>query len=245
MTAIPDLRVHIAPVGYEVDRIVMPAIRLRADKVILLVHDKPNEDKAARFYEKISAQLEEKNIQVIQEHHDRLDLFAIIKTVKNLIKREEKSRISVNLASGSKIQAVGCMMACMMFNDAKNVRPFYAEAKEYLGLSGKPVSRGIKEIKQIPSYEIQKPSLRHVRALDLIVTHGGRISKKQMAALAIEQELITVNAENASQATFASLDKNIISPLESQWGFITVEKVGRTRWIQLTDEGQNAAKFLI
>jgi hypothetical protein len=41
------------------------------------------------------------------------------------------------------------------------------------------------------------------------------------------------------------LDKNIISSLENIWGFINVEKVGRTRWINLTQEGKDAASFLI
>jgi len=68
-----------------------------------------------------------------------------------------------------------------------------------------------------------------------------------MAQIAEEKQIITVNAENEnhSQARFASLDKNIIEPLEKQWGFIEVEKVGRNRWISITEEGKNAAEFLI
>ena len=68
-----------------------------------------------------------------------------------------------------------------------------------------------------------------------------------MAKLAVDNHLIIVNAkkENYSQATFASLDKNIIQPLQDQWKFIEVEKIGRNRWIKITDEGKNAAEFLI
>ena len=135
MPKIPNLRVHIAPVGYEIDRIVLPAKRLRADKVILLVHENPGEDKAGKFYEKISDQLEKLNIEVSKEPHNRVDLFQIIKTVKNLIEKESGNIVSVNLASGSKVQAIGCMMASMMFNDNNNVNPFYVEAKEYLATS--------------------------------------------------------------------------------------------------------------
>jgi hypothetical protein len=51
--------------------------------------------------------------------------------------------------------------------------------------------------------------------------------------------------EIQSQARFASLDKNIIQPLEEQWKFIEVEKIGRNRWIKLTQDGINAAEFLI
>ena len=244
-TKIPNLRVHIVPVGYEIDRVVLPAQQLRADKVILLIHNNPGQDKAVNFYDKIKTMLKKSNIQVTLADHNRLDLFEIIKTVKTLIHQEEGNIISVNLASGSKIQAIGCMMACMMFNDNKNVDSFYVEAKEYLGFSGKPISTGIKEIDQIPIYEIQKPEQRHITALKIIVDNNGKISKKEMAKMAVDQQLIVVNAENQSQATYASLDKNIISPLENQWRFITVEKIGRTRWIKITKEGENASKFLI
>ena len=37
----------------------------------------------------------------------------------------------------------------MMFNDDGNVHPFYVEAKDYVGFSGKPISTGIKEIQNI------------------------------------------------------------------------------------------------
>ena len=245
MPEIPNLRVHIAPTGYEIDRIVLPAKKLRADKVILLVHDNPSQDKAVPFYEKISSQLKKQNIEVIKEYHNRTDLFQIIRTVKELIKNEEGNIISINLASGSKIQAIGCMMASMMFNDNKNVNPFYVEAKEYLGFSGKPISKGIEKIEQIPIYEIQKPEQRHIDALKIIKDNGGKISKKDMAKIAKEREIIVVNAENESQATFASLDQNIISPLEKQWGFVKVEKIGRTRWINITEDGIHASEFLI
>ena len=245
MPEIPHLRVHIAPVGYEIDRIVMPAKRMRADKVILLVHENPSEDKARKFYLQITEKLEKLNIDVATEHHDRAALFQIIKAVRRLIERESGNMIYVNLASGSKIQAIGCMMASMMFNDDSNVHPFYVEAKEYPGFSGKPISKGIKDVAYIPAYDIQRPDDRHIQALKIIVDAGGRISKKEMATKALAQKLIVVNAENRSQATFASLDKNIISQLENRWKFVRVSKVGRTRWIEITDDGRNAAEFLI
>ena len=245
MPKIPNLRVHIAPVGYEIDRIVLPSKKMKADKVILLVHENPSQDKAVKFYDAITTMLKKQNIEVTKEHHNRLDLFQIIKTVKNLINQEKGNFISVNLASGSKIQAIGCMMACMMFNDDKNVNPFYVEAAEYLGFSGKQLSKGIKDIDYLPSYEIQKPDQKHIDGLKIVVDASGKISKKEMAKIALEKKLIVVNAENQSQATFASLDKNIISPLENQWGFVSVEKIGRTRWIKVTEEGKNASEFLI
>ena len=67
-----------------------------------------------------------------------------------------------------------------------------------------------------------------------------------MAEITEEKNIITVNAheENHSMARFASLDKNIIQPLEEQWKFINIEKIGRNRWITLTQEGKNVIEFL-
>ena len=52
MTRIAKLRVHIAPVGYEIDRIVLPAKQERADKVWLLAHENKSDDKAGPFITK-------------------------------------------------------------------------------------------------------------------------------------------------------------------------------------------------
>ena len=55
------LRVHIAPVGFELDRIVIPAKKMRADKVWLISHTVRSADKARPFLEKIKKTLEKNN----------------------------------------------------------------------------------------------------------------------------------------------------------------------------------------
>ena len=95
MAKISKLRVHIAPVGYEIDRIVLPAKQERADKVWLLVHDNKSDDKAVPFVSKITKKLEKLRIKVIQESHDRRDLFKIIRAVKSIIEKEKGNEIYV------------------------------------------------------------------------------------------------------------------------------------------------------
>ena len=247
MAKIAKLRVHIAPIGYEIDRVVLPAKQERADKVWLLVHENKSDDKAVPFVSKITKQLEKLRIEVVQESHDRQDLFKIIRAVKSIIEQEKGNEIYVNLASGSKIQAIGTMMACMMFNDDSNIHPFYVEAANYPGFDAKlPLSTGIKDIVDVPPYSIKIPDQKLISALQIITKHNGELTKKEMAMLAEEEQLIIINAKekNHSMARFASLDKNIIQPLE-EWKFIETEKVGRNRWIKITEEGTNAAEFLI
>ena len=126
MKDIINLRIHIAPVGFEVDRIVIPAVEMKADKVWLIVHDNVAEDKAAKYREKVEKELEQKEIKTEIVYANRLRLFPIIKVVSEIILKNRKNEIFVNVASGSKIHAIGCMMACMMFDDREKIHPFYA-----------------------------------------------------------------------------------------------------------------------
>jgi len=179
---------------------------------------------------------------------DRLSIFKAIKAVKEIISQEENNYIYVNVASGSKIQAIACMMACMILKECKNIQPFYAEPEKYAAFEGKQQSFGIKETFPLPIYEIQTPKQKLLDALKIVHEHKNqKLTKKEMAIIAEEKGLIIINAEksNHSQARFASLDKNIIEPLEKEWGFIEIEKIGRNRWIKITEEGKNAAEFLI
>jgi len=238
MSTIANLRVHIAPVGFEIDRIVIPAKNLKADRVWLLIHENPSVDKAGPFITKIKKQLKKENIKVETHSHNRLDLFNIIKSIKEIIRKEKGNSVYVNLASGSKIQAVASMMACMMFNKENKIKPFYAEAERYPGFEGKQMSYGIKNLMEIPTYKIHTPKAELIKALQIIKEQKGRIRKKEMAELAEKNNLIVVNAreENYTQARFASLDKNIIQPLQEEWKFIEVEKIGRNRWIKITEK---------
>ena len=99
----------------------------------------------------------------------------------------------------------------------------------------------------LPTYEIQTPKSEIIAALKIIKEKDGRITKKEMAQLADDSKIISVGAreENYEQARFASLDKNIIQPLVDQWKFAEVEKIGRNRWIKITEAGSQAAEFLI
>ena len=248
MKDIVNLRIHIAPVGFEIDRIIIPAVRMKADKVWLVAHDAIAEDKASKYRQKIEKELEEKGIKTEIAYANRLLLFPIIKAVTGIIFKERKNDIYVNVATGSKIHAIGCMMACMLFDDREKIHPFYAQAEKYPEYDGKTQQTyGVAEIHSLPTYRIGTPKKELLEAMRIIKKANGRIQKKKMAEEAEKSKIITVNAkkQNFTQARFASLDKNIVQPLVDTWGFVEVEKIGRNRWLKLTDDGKHAAEFLI
>ena len=248
MKGIMTLRVHIAPVGFEIDRIVIPAVEMKADKVWLVAHDNVSEDKASKYRDKIEKLLAKKGIKTEIAHANRLRLFPIIKAVTEIIFKERKNDIYVNVATGSKIHAIGCMMACMLFDDREKIHPFYAQAEQYPEYEGSlQQTYGVAEIHSLPTYRIGTPKQELLEAMKIIKDAGGRIQKKKMAEEAETSKIITVNAreQNFTQARFASLDKNIVQPLVETWGFVEVEKIGRNRWLKMTEDGDHAAEFLI
>ncbi len=248
MTNLATFRVHIAPLGFEVDRITIPLKQTKADKLWLLAHDNRSSDLSAPYLEKIKKECKKLGVEVKIAYADRLSLFKAIKSIKDIIEQEKGNYIYVNVASGSKIQAIACMMACMVLKNCDNLQPFYAEPEKYAAFEGKQQSFGIKDTIPLPIYEIQTPKPKLLAALKVIFEQKNqKITKKEMAKIADKQGIITVNAEesNYSQARFASLDKNIIAPLEKDWKFIEIEKIGRNRWIKITQEGRDAAEFLI
>ena len=248
MSKLATFRVHIAPLGFEVDRIVLPLKETKADKLWLLVHEKTSEDKSGPYLESIKKKCKKLGVKLEIDYADRLSIFKVIKAVKEIISKEENNYIYVNVASGSKIQAIACMMACMILKECKNIQPFYAEPETYAAFEGKQQSFGIKDTIPLPTYKVQTPKQKLLDALKIIRdAKNQKITKKEMAEIAEETGLITINAEksNHSQARFASLDKNIIEPLENEWRFIEIEKIGRNRWIKITQEGIDASEFLI
>ena len=247
MESMLNLRVHIAPVGFEIDRVVVPAAELKADLVYLVVDRNIATDKSTKFQTEIIKKLKRKKIKTKIVYANRLELFDIIRVIKEVILDHRDDEFFVNVASGSKIHAIACMMACMVFDDRKNIHPFYPQAKEYPAYKdNEQQTYGVGKIHPLPTYQLLTPKKDLIEILKIIKENGGRIQKKKLAEIAEERKILNINAreENHSQARFASLDKKLIQPLKNTWNFIEEEKIGKNRWISFTDDGKNASEFL-
>jgi hypothetical protein len=253
---IDTLRVHIAPVGFEVDRIVLPALRKKADRVWLIT-DKPShqEDKGSPYAESISKKLNAANIDYQQIHADRIDLFDILRVLRTIIMHEKENYILVNVSVGSKIQAIASMMACMMFKDMATIEPYYVVPEKYntilLEEKRNQETEGMKDIITLPEYKIEIPNEKLIECMHIISQHkADKITKKELKDLALNKNLIQVGKkdtldkeERRDQAAYMALNKNLIEPL-MDWKFISVEKIGSRHIVSLTDEGINALRFL-
>lgn len=54
-------RIHISPVGFEIDRVVLPLIQMEADKVWLIAERDPDLDKGKPYFDKVIEDIRVKN----------------------------------------------------------------------------------------------------------------------------------------------------------------------------------------
>ena len=94
MTNLATFRVHIAPLGFEIDRIVIPLKQTKADKLWILAHDNRSEDLSGPYLEKIKKECKKLGVEVKVAYSDRLSLFKTIKSSLLSIISTISSRVS-------------------------------------------------------------------------------------------------------------------------------------------------------
>src|SRR6266487_374849 len=261
MNSLQTLRVHVAPVGFEVDRIVLPAVEMKADRVWLITHNNPSIDEGHQFVNSIRDKLNQERIECLQMEADRVELFDILRALRIIILKEKGNSILVNVSVGSKIQAIASMMACMMFKDIAMIKPYYVVPERYnsslIREEEKQETEGVKDIIGLPEYKIEIPTDKLIRCLDIINKKtDGKITKRELKDLAIQNNLIYVEdddkktigskkrvREYSDQAAYMTMNKTLIEPL-LDWRFITQSKIGSHHVVSLTDDGKHALKFL-
>ncbi len=79
MTNLATFRVHIAPLGFEIDRIILPLKQTKADKLWIISNDNHPNDKSTPYLEKIKKECKKMGVEVKVAYGDRLSLFKTIK----------------------------------------------------------------------------------------------------------------------------------------------------------------------
>jgi len=248
-------RIHICPVGFEVDRIVIPVRKMGADRVYLISQKRDGDDKAQQFINTISGELENLGDDLILRHID-CDLYSILSEYRKIIENESKNHLYFNVSTGTKIHAIAGMMACMIFEDlANSLTPYYVNPEKYAEdpntSEGEQLTLGCEHIQKLPSYKIDRATDDEIRVLSLINSNSSEkqgITKKELISI-IEKlkivELAAISKDPHKQllANYRALERKYIDPLV-EWGYISVEKRGKNSIVKVTELGRNALIFL-
>ncbi len=252
-------RIHIAPVGFEVDRIVEPAVEYKADKVYLLVHDNKKEDKATTYIENVIKELKQNKIQSEKVLVNWRDVESITKAARKLLLKLQNDDVFVNIASGSKTHAIALDRAIMTLgDDQKNITEFYAESKAYEGFKPgkKQLSVGVKEIKEIPKRQMVLPEGNDLIALKILYAESianshactfpcykehklqkGKHNWGGMMKSHLADKCVDAGAIPPAGNRKTSLDKKIIQRLLTKWTYIKITPSGRGFKVSLTTDG--------
>lgn len=246
-------RVHIAPVGFEIDRVVMPLVEMKADKVWLILKKDVKEKIEKPYLDKIYRELDREKIEYKVERSNIVDLFDALDIYRKIIEIEQTNEIFINVSTGSKIQAIAGMMSSMMFKtDDISIESYYVEPMSYTVEldEGQQMTTGCKNIYPLPNYKIDRPESKLVETLEIIERYKregiqGRISKKDLINECKQRGLIQVKKESRNQqaAEHSQLNKKLIDPLIA-WGLVKKDGKGITGRIMITNEGKNMLRFL-
>lgn len=231
-------RVHIAPQGYENERIHLPAKDLNADKVILLPHN-DEDDLAESCRNDISDELERAGIEMTAKSCNIFDLNDAFGTMVETIWSQEDDDIKLNVSAGSKITAIAGMMACM-FTGAE---PIYVKPEGY---GDATVSNGMESVSLLPTFPITEPDYQLIRVLDYI--YGKQpdsgiegVLLKEIGDYLLETNLPAVQGSDKEPGEgdeiYNITREKIVTPLLRQ-GLVTEQKLKGGVHIQTTSEGE-------
>ncbi len=242
-------RVHIAPVGFEVDRVVQPILRMRGE-VVYLIANVEDDDQAQVFRDRVTEQLHAKRIDFEIQRAPIFDLYETAGLMARLIRKHARDRVYINVSSGSKIQALAGVLSTMLVSgEGLRVTPYYAEAERYAPPEGKPISTGCTNIRELPRLQLQAPSYETKVAISILAS--GSKSKTELAIELAKRKVLdpaklNPGGEPKDEASRVSLqtaaDLRIVRRLQ-EWGFVEVTRRGKKSMVALTEEGSSAAKL--
>lgn len=230
-------RVHIAPVQFEVDRLILPLKTLRGERVHLMII-KTESRRVRGCLGRIKAALDEMG-KPYTVHEDEFDLFGLICSYKEVIEEElEKgSAVYVNLSSGGAIQAIAANYAALGFEGG--VQAFYAYPESFEAENGEKSPQncsGVSRISVLPHFSIRMPNESRIEFLDIL----GRLGEPTKSEILVEcgrKGLIECTGKSRSYGHVV-LESRFIKPL-AELGLVAVERNGgRESRVTLTEKGK-------
>lgn len=244
MTGETELRsiveVHIAPLGFEFDRIKSPVLEYGADVLYLLADDDAAE---ASYHDPLVEELSEHGVTVHVRETDFGDMYDVLGEITTIVDDYRDDIVRVNVSSGPKLADIGAALACM----ATDASGYYVHPTSRAHpVDETPRTEGMAMAEQLPSYPLETPSTDQVRILNYIDgadTAAYTPKKSDLIDFAEEEalEFMTKSDPANEKAKFALLNNRIIEPL-LEVGYIEVESVGRTKQVSLTETGENALR---
>ena len=242
------LKVHVAPVGYYLDRVWEVPLQNKADRLWLIVDEEGVKSNEAPYRDEIRRHLG-KRIDVREEPAKLWDLNDLLRAYGKVVRAEleQENEVWINISTGSKLQGVAGALTAM----SHGAHAYYVVAEDFEkppskeGVTG-PVAlaSGVKGVIELPGYRLDRPAPEEVQVLRAIRDMTGplvrEVKKKELVKKLLKEgweNEVESQKGDKTQAALMRLNR-ILEGLERDPK--KVEQTGRTRRrrISLTDEGR-------
>ncbi len=244
----PRARIHIAPVGFEVQRITEPIESERADRVYLVTRS--DRDAAAPFVEEVVRRLGRLawpvDVRVVRT--DLWNVFGALASFRAIFDAERRTDrtaadvvpIRVNVSTGTKITAIAGTLACMLWKG----EPYYVQVSRawYSGRTPRvaTVHDVVERVDPVGVYALRAPAAELVEVLEALERRGGSLRKHELIReLGLDRPAPESHAPTSPQAQHGRLRRRL-DPLEQRWGFVRSEAPGPRARVALTEQGRLA-----
>ncbi len=246
----PQARIHVAPVGFEVERVVAPILEGRADRVYLVTRA-GGRDAAAPFVAEIQRRLSRSglpvDIRIVRT--DIWDVLDALQVYRGIFRQELRIDrhatgvipIRVNVSTGTKIMAIAGTLACMLWKGD----PYYVQVSRtwYTGLQPQvqEVNDVVTRVEPVSVYELRSPTREMVQVMEALAQKGGSLRKKELIQiLGLDRTSPDGGKPPSPQAQHSRLRSRLV-PLEKRWGFVQTSELGGLRGrVSLTRQGELA-----
>ena len=231
-----DLRVHIAGQGFEVQRIVQPALDMRADRVYLLTD--PPKAKLKPYHDRVVKRLRAANVETLVRHCEVWDPNAVVGELGRIAEAERGNHVYVNLGTGPKTCAIAGSLAAMLWQ----LDAYYPKVDYDAGPSDPavPEDRPVTATTFIPTFHLDPPGGDVLALLELLGEKQGRPARKKEVVERLRERGFLRSGASA-QAEQNVADRVLKRALE--WGFLDSEGEGRRRRLRLNARGEAGRKM--
>lgn len=231
-------RIHLAPQGYEDERISAPAIDMEADQVVLITHEEESEQsKSCR--ETVLSSLDDAGIQNEVEECNFFDLDDSLSTISRIITDHPNDNLKINISTGSKITAVAGVLASMM----SSASPYYVKVEDY---GEEPISKSVSTTIGVPAYPIQFEDEQYIRVLEFInqrSSEGNEVAIKDLNQFVQKENLpAAAESERQNEDIYDIVNREIIDPLVER-DYIYKHRMANKKLLKITEKGKSTLQL--
>lgn len=231
-----DLRIHIAGQGFEVRRIVQPALDMRADRVYLLTD--PPKAKLKPYHDRVVKRLKAAGVETMVRLCEVWDPNAVVGEIGRIAEAERGNHLYVNLGTGPKTCAIAGSLAAMLWGlDAYYPKVDYDAGPDDPAV---PDDRPVTGTTSIPTFRLDPPGGDVLAVLELLGEKAGRPARKKEVVERLRERRF-LKPESSAQAEQNVADRVLKRALE--WGFLDSEGEGRRRRLRLNERGLAGRKM--